>query len=91
MKLVRLETTRQDNGSYDLHFNEVGITPTDLNTINESGIDVAIGKISENSFYYHHLDRDDTRYLIYHKGLLKGHGVNDISNLEKALDVYLKN
>ncbi|WP_088459030.1 hypothetical protein [Acinetobacter soli] len=89
MKLVRLEAARQDNGTYHLHFNEVGITPTDLNTINESGIDVAIGKISENSFFYHHIDRDDTRFLIYHQGPLKGDCVNDVPNLEKALDIYL--
>ncbi|WON79126.1 hypothetical protein OK024_09060 [Acinetobacter sp. UGAL515B_02] len=89
MKLVRLEATRQDNGTYHLNFNEVGVTPTDLKTINESGLDVASGKITEGSFFYHSIDINDTRYLIYHKGPLKGDGVNDVPNLEKALDIYL--
>ncbi|KQE16778.1 hypothetical protein APD36_06550 [Acinetobacter pittii] len=89
MKLVRLETIRLNDGLYRLRFNENGITPTFPNTINESGVDIASGKVGEQSIYYHHLDRDDTRYLIYIKGHLGQLDGNEISDLEKSLDAFL--
>ncbi|BBU19184.1 hypothetical protein BE1S18E01_27120 [Acinetobacter sp. BEC1-S18-ESBL-01] len=90
MKLVRLETTRQFDGSLKLQFNDDGITPSYPNSINDSGVDLASGKVSENSIYYHHLDRNDTRYLIYIKGYLGKLDGSEIPNLEKALDTHLE-
>ncbi len=90
MKLVRLETIRLNDGSFELQFNEDGFTPSYPNTINDDGVDVASGKVNVDSIYYHHLDRDDTRYLIYLKGY---HGRVDgieIPSLEKALDAHLQ-
>ncbi|ARG16351.1 hypothetical protein [Acinetobacter nosocomialis] len=89
MKLVRLETIRLNDGSYKLRFNEKGITPHFPNTINESGDDIASGKVGEEAIYYHHLDRDETRYLIYIKGYLGQLDGNEISDLEKSLDAFL--
>ncbi|HFK9535092.1 hypothetical protein [Acinetobacter baumannii] len=89
MKLVRLETIRLNGGLYRLRFNENGITPNFPNTINESGVDIASGKVSDESIYYHHLDRDDTRYLIYINGYLGQLDGNEISDLEKSLDAFL--
>lgn len=55
MKLVRLETTRQLDGSFKLQFNDDGITPSYPNTVNDSGVDVALGKVSNDSIWYHYL------------------------------------
>lgn len=90
MKIVRLETIRFNDGLYELRFNDEGITPELPNTKNDEGVDIASGKVSDDAIYYHHLDRDDARYLIYIKGYLGRLDGNEIPNLEKALDIYLK-
>lgn len=90
MKLVRLETTRQLDGSFKLQFNDDGITPSYPNTINDSGVDVALGKVSNDSIWYHFLDRNETRYLIYLNGYHGRIDGNEIQNLEKALDNFLQ-
>lgn len=91
MKIVHLETIRLNDGSYKLRLNDEGITPPIPNTLDKSGEDVAVGKVSEDAIYYHHLDREDTRYLIYIKGYLGRLDGNEIPNLERALGVYLNN
>ncbi|ENK7283163.1 hypothetical protein SLL31_003916, partial [Acinetobacter baumannii] len=49
MKLVRLETIRLNDGSFELQFNEDGFTPFYPNTINDDGVDVASGKVNVDS------------------------------------------
>lgn len=92
MKIIRLEATCDQYNNFQLNFNEKnGVTPEYPNTVDESKNDLAIGTVSENSKYFHHIDRADTRYLIYLKsdvGVLNG---QEISNLEKALDNFLSN
>ncbi|EPK7241584.1 hypothetical protein JH094_000867 [Acinetobacter baumannii] len=89
MKLVRLETNRLNDGSFKLQFSEDGFAPPYPNTIYD-GVDFASGKVSIDSIFYHNLDRDDTRYLIYIKGYLGRPDGNEIPNLEKALDAHLQ-
>lgn len=91
MKIVRLETIRLNDGSYKVRFNDEGVTPSHPNTVGETGEDAAVGKVSEDAIYYHHLDRDDTRYLFYIKGYLGRLDHNEIPNLEKALNEHLNN
>lgn len=90
MKIVRLETIRLNDGSYKLRFNDEGITPSHPNAVNEAGEDMAVGKVGEDAVYYHHLDRKDTRYLIYIKGFWGRIDGTEIPNLENALDSYLE-
>lgn len=89
MELVRLETIRLNDGSFELRFNEEGFAPSYPNTIYD-GVDIASGKVSMDSIWYHHLDRNDTRYLIYIKGNLGRLDGNEIPNLEAALDALLQ-
>lgn len=90
MKLVRLETIRLNDGLFELRFNEDGIAPSYPNTINDAGVDIALGMVSEDSIWYHCLDRNDTRYLIYLKGYHGRVDGTEIPNLEKALDAHLQ-
>ena len=89
MKVVRLETTRLRDGAYKIDFIEAGVVPKYPSTIDKSGEDVAIGKVSEEARFFHHIDRNDTRYLIYLKGEMGVLNGNEVFDLENALDRFL--
>ncbi|EPQ3875648.1 hypothetical protein ACT4WM_06110 [Acinetobacter baumannii] len=92
MKIVRVEAIQLDDGSHKLFYNNnVGVIPEFPNTFNEYGQDLGIGKVSEDAFYYHHIDRNETRYLIYLKGAVGRLNGNEVYDLENSLDKLLIN
>lgn len=92
MKIIRLEANYDKVEYYKLSFdNENGVTPKYPKTVNDSGCDIAIGKVGESAGYMHHLDKDDTRYLIYLNGSIGRLNGEELLNLEKALDSFLEN
>ena len=88
MKIILVEAFKHLNGSFNLVFEEsLGVRPSYPNCIDETGKNVSIGRVGEDSRYIHHIDRDEIRYLIYFNGPLIG---DEVEELEKGLTRYLE-